>query len=213
MDKIVAIYKPQGATSFDVVSRVRRITGEKKVGHAGTLDPLAEGVLVVGIGAGTKKMAEHVAKEKEYQARVCLGATTATDDREGDITRISERVPEENEVVECVRSFVGNIKQKPPVYSAIKVKGVPAYKRVRRGEEVSLGLREVEIKEIEILSYVYPEIELRIVTGPGVYIRSFARDIGACLNVGGYLKGLVRTRVGEYGIANALAFDELEENL
>ena len=202
---IFAVHKPMGMTSHDVVDRVRRITGEKKVGHAGTLDPMAEGVLVVAVGRdSTKKISQEVQKEKEYEARVIFGATSDTDDAEGEIIEsFNARACSLDEVVRCVEKFEGAIEQMPPVYSAIKVGGVPAHRRVRRGQQVELRPRSVYIKDIEILSYEYPELRLRVVCGPGVYIRSLARDIGSCLGVGGYLGGLVRTRVGEYTLDNA----------
>lgn len=198
--RIFAIYKPKGITSHDVVNAVRTHTGEKRVGHAGTLDPLAEGVLVIGVGReATKKLAEVVKKEKEYMAEITLGVTSTTDDEEGEKTEQKvARIPTREDIENVVESFSGAIQQVPPVYSAVKIKGEEAYKRVRRGEEVTLKPRAVEVKEIEILKYEFPLLKLRVVTGPGVYIRGLARDIGEKLGVGGYCSQLKRTRVGNF---------------
>lgn len=198
-------------TSHDVVDVVRRVTGEQRVGHAGTLDPLASGVLVVGVGrAATKQLATVVAKDKEYVATIELGATTETDDAEG--ARLEHEVthrPVIEDISRVIADFVGEILQSPPRYSAIKVKGQPAHRRMRRGEAVELQPRRVTIYEIEIIAYHWPELILRVRTGPGVYIRSLARDIGEGLVVGGYLKELVRTRVGQFRINDAVNVDQM----
>jgi len=214
--KIIAVYKPSGPTSHDIVDRVRRATGVKKVGHAGTLDPLARGVLVVAIGRqATKKIAEIVAKEKEYMAQIKLGMTSMTDDEEGEketvkIPNSKFQIPNESQITKVVREFIGEIEQTPPVYSAVKIKGQEAYKRARRGEDVRMKSRQVEIKEIEILKYEWPVLGIRVVTGAGVYIRSLARDIGEKLGVAGYLVDLERTRVGEFGKEDAVRLEELK---
>lgn len=213
--QIIGVYKPKGPTSHDVIDAVRRITGEKKVGHAGTLDPLASGVLVIGIGRpATKRLADEVKKEKEYIGVVRLGATSTTDDAEGNLQQAEidiDAIPSRTDVEGAIRTFEGTIEQIPPIYSAIKVKGTPAHRRVRSGEEVELKARKVEIKEIEVLDYTWPTLELRAITGPGVYIRSLARDIGESLGVGGYLQELERTRVGEYTKEEALSLEELKK--
>ena len=212
---IVAVLKPKGPTSHDIIDEIRLITGEQKVGHAGTLDPLASGVLVVGIGReATKKLNEIVQKEKEYIASVRLGVTSTTDDEEGLKHEVEvKEIPEDKKISLSVRRFVGSINQTPPVYSAVKVGGQESYKRARRGEEVKLRSREVEIKEIEILEYRWPILKLRVVTGPGVYIRSLARDIGAALGTGGYLAELERTRVGEFTKEKAISVGNLKTYL
>ncbi len=211
MIDLVAINKPKGPTSFRIVAQVRRITGIKKVGHAGTLDPLASGVLVVAVGReATKKIAETVAKEKEYVADIRLGQVSSTDDEEGEKTLISERRPEESEIMQVINKFVGEIQQVPPQFSAIKIAGQPAYKSARKGEELKLAARSVIIKEIELLSYNYPDLKIRVVTGPGVYIRSLARDIGAVLKTGAYMSDLIRTRVGDFRIENAVTIEEFK---
>ncbi|MDP3989034.1 MAG: tRNA pseudouridine(55) synthase TruB [bacterium] len=212
MGRIVAIHKPVGMTSHDVIDRVRAVTKERRVGHAGTLDPAAEGVLVVAIGRdATKQLSSVVAKEKEYCATIKFGATSSTDDREGAIKEgIVRTTPSRVDVELCIKRFVGTVMQVPPAYSALKVKGVPAYARARRGEVVVLGPRSVHIYTIDIVSYEYPVLVVRVVCGPGVYIRSLARDIGECLGVGGYLLSLLRTRVGDFTIEEAIAIDALK---
>ena len=207
---IVGIYKPKGPTSHDIVDQVRKITGEKKVGHAGTLDPLAEGVLVIAVGRqSTKKISTIVKKEKEYIAQVKLGETSTTDDEEGEKTKQEVSTnPGLNDIEKVLPQFIGQIQQIPPVYSAIKVKGKKAYQEARKGKLMQLEPRQVEIKEIELFNYDWPYLELRVVTGPGVYIRSLARDIGQALQVGGYLASLKRTRVGDYTIDLAKSVKE-----
>ncbi len=204
--------KPKGLTSNAALNRLRRAAGTKKIGHAGTLDPLAEGVLVVGIGReATKQLAKEVAKEKEYIASVTLGMTSATDDEEGEkMARTAYVIPAEKEIQGVLQKFVGNILQTPPLYSAVKVKGKEAYKRVRKGEEIKLEPRQVIIKSITLESYEWPLLVLKVITGPGVYIRSLARDVGQALGTGAYLSGLVRTRVGQWTIKDALSLAEAE---
>jgi tRNA pseudouridine55 synthase len=201
MEKIFAVWKPKGPTSHDIVNRVRRMTGERRVGHAGTLDPLAEGILVIAVGReATKTLGNIVGKDKEYLARIKLGEESSTDDEEGDkkIVEVKPRHIVVEDIQEVLRQFMGEIFQTPPVYSAVKVSGKPAHRRVRKGEKVELAPRKIFIREIELLSYHWPHLELRVVTGPGVYIRALARDVGRVLGVGGYLAGLVRTRIGEF---------------
>lgn len=229
MKNIFSIYKPKGPTSHDIINKVRRATGVKKVGHAGTLDPLASGVLVIGVGReATKRLGDVVKKEKEYIASIKLGVTSTTDDEEGekkaptpegrgpdspgDVGEIKE-IPSLENVKKVLNEFEGLIKQIPPIYSAIKIKGKPAHRRVRQGEDIKLEAREVEIKKIEIVGYKWPILELKVVTGPGTYIRALARDIGEKLGVGGYLADLERTRVGEFGIEKAIRVEDLKEKL
>lgn len=196
---IVAVYKPKGPTSHDIVNAVRRITGEKRVGHAGTLDPLASGILVVGIGReATKKLTLVVNKEKEYVVTIKLGVTSTTGDEKGDKTSIKGLVVSIKEIQNVLTKYIGVISQVPPAYSAVKVDGKEAYKYARKGQEVELKPRNVLIKEIEVMAYSWPLLRLRVVTGPGVYIRALARDIGKSLGTGAYVSSLERTRVGEY---------------
>lgn len=211
---IFAVYKPKGPTSNDVLQELRRRTGVKKIGHAGTLDPLASGVLVVGIGReATKQLGTIVKKEKEYRAKIRLGMTSTTDDEEGrkKETKVS-KIPKSKEVKGVVLKFKGEILQTPPIYSAVKVSGREAYKLARKGKIPKLESRKVEIKEIDILKYQWPYLELKVVTGPGVYIRSLARDIGKELKTGGYLAELERTRVGEYTKEDAIIGSRIKLN-
>lgn len=215
---IFAIYKPVGITSHDVVNIVRKKTGVKRVGHGGTLDPLAQGVLVIAVGReNTKKLYEYVKGEKEYVAEIKLGFESTTDDEEGEKIEINIKLkPTLEEVEQTLKKFVGKIKQVPPIYSAIKIMGKPAYKLARAlqgrtlpgpdpaTEKIKLEPRIVEIKEIKLLLYKYPVIQLKVTTGPGVYIRSLARDLGEKLATGGYLKSLIRTKVGEFTLENSL---------
>lgn len=209
MEGIFGVYKPFGMNSHTVVNIVRRKTGEKRVGHGGTLDPLAEGVLVIAVGReNTKNLNTYVKGEKEYIAEVFLGANSTTDDEEGEkeIVKV-ETQPSLDKVETVIKLFIGNIMQTPPVYSSIKINGKPAHRRVRKGQTVEMKPREVFVKDIEILSYDFPILKLKVTTGPGVYIRSLARDIGKNLNTGGYLKSLIRTRVGEFTIENTITLD------
>ncbi|MDO8598580.1 MAG: tRNA pseudouridine(55) synthase TruB [bacterium] len=240
MRNTLAIWKPKGPTSHDIVDAVRRITGERRVGHAGTLDPMAEGILVIGIGReATRKLAEVVGQEKEYMAIVQFGATSTTDDAEGAITPTlslrgangDEAIPgsgvtafpsvARDDIEKTLQQFIGHIEQVPPAYSAVKVRGKPAHRRARRGEVVTLQPRTVEIKAIELLEYTPPPtpplqegerpgatLKLRVVCGPGTYIRALARDIGAALGVGGYLTALTRMRVGTYTKDTALTIEQ-----
>lgn len=232
LSRILAIWKPKGPTSHDVVDAVRRITGERRVGHAGTLDPMAEGVLVIGIGReATKRLREITDTEKEYIATTQFGATSSTDDAEGEITPVSslrgaksdEAIPRDT-IEETLKQFIGRIEQVPPAYSAVKVRGQPAHRRMRRGEEIELKPRIVEIKQIKLLEYAPPPtpplkegegrggtLTLHVVCGPGTYIRALARDIGRVLGVGGYLTALERTRVGAFTKADALTIEQFRE--
>jgi tRNA pseudouridine55 synthase len=210
---IYPIYKPVGISSQQAVQIVKGQFPEgEKVGHAGTLDPMAEGVLVVAIGRlFTKKLSDVVAKEKEYIATITLGATSTTDDKEGDITvHDHAKAPSVGKILRLPKDFTGTFEQIPPAYSAIKVNGKEAYKRVRKGEDLEMEPREVTIKDFEELEYEYPTLVIRVVTGPGVYIRALARDIGQELGVGGYLSSLVRTRVGKFTEQIALDLDNIE---
>jgi tRNA pseudouridine55 synthase len=213
MENIFAVYKPKGLTSHDIIDEIRKITGIRKVGHAGTLDPLARGVLVVGVGReATKKLSEIVAKEKEYAAIIKLGEESETDDEEGRKIVKDVKLAVNVEIIKnVVKRFVGKIMQVPPVYSALKIKGKPAHRRVRSGEDINLKPREVEIKEIEVIEYEWPFLKIRVITGPGVYIRALARDIGKKLGVGGYLYDLERIRVGKFKKENAIDISKIDK--
>lgn len=208
------MYKPAGMTSHDVVDVVRKKTGEQRVGHAGTLDPAARGVLVIGVGReSTRTLHAETAKEKEYVARIFFGAVSTTDDAEGVITThaVTEQ-PDTEAVRKVIQQYIGHIQQLPPVYSALKVRGVPAHRRVRRGEQVTLAPRTVCIKNIILIEYAWPWVTLRVTCGPGVYIRALARDMGAALGTGAYLADLERTRVGAYTADAAVRLEQLDKN-
>jgi tRNA pseudouridine55 synthase len=206
-----AVYKEEGMTSHDVVDAIRRLTGEKRVGHAGTLDPYARGVLVIGVGrAATKRLGSIAGTEKEYVTRIRLGWRSTTDDREGRKEEVTvSHVPSQERVRDALKSFEGVTDQRPPVFSAIKVSGRPAYKLARKKKHVDLPARQVEAKQIELLSYAWPFVEVRLVTGPGYYVRSLARDLGDALGTGGYMEELERTRVGTYTKEQAVRLSDL----
>ncbi len=169
------------------------------MGHAGTLDPLASGILVVGIGKGTKKLKEAAGAEKEYVAKIKFGERSATDDGEGEKEICAvEEIPKLDDVERAIGKFIGNIDQVPSDYSAAKVGGVHAYRLARKGKETHLQSRAVKIFSIEIMKYDWPFLDARVVTGPGVYVRALARDLGEALSVGGYIAELTRTRVGDF---------------
>ncbi|MBI3273780.1 MAG: tRNA pseudouridine(55) synthase TruB [Candidatus Colwellbacteria bacterium] len=208
MDKgIFAVYKAKGITSHDVIDRIRKITGERRVGHGGTLDPAASGVLVVGVGREYTKKLHQILKhsEKVYRAKIRLGATSSTDDAEGQIYEVQpHKIPAIEELRPLVKRFEGEIEQIPPAFSAIKIKGKKAYELARKGITPKLKPRKVFIKKIKLVSYQWPFLDLEITCGSGVYIRSLARDIGKALGVGAYLQELQRTRVGEFTLKDAL---------
>jgi len=213
---ILNILKPKGLTSHDVIDRVRRITKERRVGHAGTLDPLAQGVLVVAVGRESTKKLEPLLKgtDKEYIVTIELGKTSTTDDAEGkidisgDISTISEA-----KVLSTLQGFTGEIEQVPPTFSAIKIKGTPAHRLARKGKAVELKKRLVEIKELGLIDFNPPFLTIKAVVSSGTYIRSLARDIGKTLGVGGYLKELTRTRVGDFHIEESIPLEELANRL
>ena len=209
---IFGVYKPKGITSHDVVGIVRKKTGVKRVGHGGTLDPLAEGVLVIAVGReNTKKLNEYVKGEKEYIAEIFLGANSTTEDAQGEKEIVNVKIiPTKDKIDKMIKLFIGKIQQTPPLYSSKKIAGKPAHRRMRKGETVEMKSREVWIKNIEVLSFEFPIIKLKVTTGPGVYIRSLAHDIGEKLNTGGYLKSLIRTRVGEFTIENSKKIEEFK---
>ncbi len=211
---LVAVYKEEGMTSHGVVNTLRKLTGKKRIGHAGTLDPYAKGVLVVGIGrAATRQLGQVAGTEKEYITRIRLGMRSTTDDREGKIEEAHFlQIPSEDDVRRVLRRFTGIIPQRPPIFSAIKVGGRAAYKLARAKRHVELQVRQVEAKEIELLEYSWPCVRVRLVTGPGFYVRSLARDLGEALGTGGYVIELERTRVGTYTKEQAVRLSELAQS-
>ncbi len=210
---ILLIDKQKGWTSFDVVAKVRGILHEKKVGHAGTLDPNATGLLIIGTGADTKKLGEITKNtRKTYDAEIILGATSTTDDVDGIITaKDSPTLVGVAEIKKVLKQFEGEQMQIPPQYSAIKIKGKKSYDQARKGIEVKLEPRAVNIYKIELVKYEYPTIKITCEVSPGTYIRSLARDIGQKLITGAYLKELRRTRVGEYTVQKAVSLQQLQQ--
>ncbi len=206
---IVSINKPPGITSFDAVSRIRRATGVRRVGHAGTLDPFAEGVLVVGIGrAATRRLGEFVQQEKEYLAQVVLGVVTDTYDPTGQVLEQNPfEHPGEERIGEVMGRFVGWIEQIPPPFSAVKVGGMKLYKAARRGIRLEGKPRKVNIKLCELTGLTPDGFEMRVVCSRGTYIRSMAYDIGRELGCGAHLGRLVRTRIGGFTLDQAERLD------
>lgn len=218
MDGIFVIDKPQGVTSHDVVARVRRIirrpspAPKDKVGHAGTLDPMATGVLPVVVGSATRLVEYLSDADKEYRAVVMLGATSDTYDREGTITPTPDFVAPSTEAVErALEAFRGEIEQVPPMHSALKVGGKKLYELARQGVEIERKARRVTISRLEIEGYSPPTLKILIECTKGTYIRSLAYDLGAALGTGAYLYGLVRTRVGSFTLEDAITLEALEE--
>ncbi len=215
MDGILLIDKPSGWTSFDVVARVRgqikRETGLKKpkVGHTGTLDPLATGLLIIVVGSYCKRASEFSGMDKVYKVTMKLGETSTTGDNEGIKTAISAEKPTEEALEAVLSRFTGNVMQTPPIYSAIKVNGQRAYKLAREGKEVKLESRPVTIYSITEVSYAYPEVKFTTKVSSGTYIRSLVEDIGKELGTGAYMSELRRTEVGEYVVADAQGMADL----
>ncbi|MFW6390134.1 MAG: tRNA pseudouridine(55) synthase TruB [Halanaerobiales bacterium] len=209
---IINILKPSGKTSFQVVYCVRRILSCRKAGHTGTLDPSARGVLPICLGKATKVIPYIPEEEKEYLAEIVLGKTTDTLDAEGKILSENEewKKIKKIHIEETIKKFTGNIKQIPPMYSAIHHKGKRLYKLARQGKEVEREARDVIIKEIELLELDLPIIKLRILCSKGTYIRTLADDMGRELNCGAYLSKLTRSKSGPFLIENAVTLDELD---
>ena len=211
---IILIDKPVGLSSFGVVARVRRRlsveAGKKvKVGHTGTLDPFATGLLILLANKATKLSNQFLKLDKWYEATIWLGKTSTTGDPEGEITdQHVEVIPTAEEVKTVVSEFVGKITQTVPVFSAVKINGQRAYQLARRGEAVSMPTRQIEIYSLEILSYNYPELIIRTHVSSGTYIRTLGEDIGKALGVGAYLTALRRTQVGDYQIKNAVKLSD-----
>jgi tRNA pseudouridine55 synthase len=206
---LLLLDKPSGMTSRDVVDRVQRwFPRGTKIGHTGTLDPLATGVLVICFGKATR-LAEYVQRmAKTYRAGILLGSRSDTDDLDGAITPgPGTQAPERTTVAACLQGFVGNIEQVPPAFSAAKVEGRRAYSLARRGREVPLAARQVQIHGIDLLQYEYPRLLIEVRCGKGTYIRSLARDLGNRLGCGGLIETLRRSRVGPFPVENAVSLD------
>ncbi len=203
--RVLLIDKELDWTSFDVVRKIRNQIRIKKVGHAGTLDPLATGLLIVCTGKFTKRINEYMAREKEYTGTITLGATTPTYDLESQPENFKPYSHlTETDIRDCARRFTGSLLQVPPAHSAIKINGKRVYELARKGEEVRLEPRPVTIYEFEITAIRLPELDFKVVCSTGTYIRSLANDVGADLGCGGYLSALRRTRIGEFGVEDAI---------
>lgn len=215
----MVVDKPGGWTSHDVVARMRRLAGTRKVGHAGTLDPMATGVLIVGIGRATRLLGHIAATDKSYDATIRLGQSTVTDDAEGELTGTSSAGHlVVDDIRRAVTDFVGDIDQVPSSVSAVKVDGVRSYARVRSGEDVVLKARRVTVASFEVLGVRRPtadlvDVDVSVTCSTGTYIRSLARDLGQGLGVGGHLTSLRRTRVGGFAISTARTLEQLEAEL
>lgn len=206
------IDKPSGWTSFDVVNKIRRLAKVRKVGHAGTLDPLATGLLILCTGKLTKRISEYMAQEKEYKGNLTLGAVTPTYDLESEPEDPKDASQIGMETLDAAASaFRGEIWQVPPVHSAIKVDGKRVYELARKGKEVKLDPRKVFVKEFEITDKEGPVVGFRVVCSTGTYIRSLANDLGAAIGCGAYLSSLCRTRIGEFRLDQAMDMKGAEE--
>lgn len=216
--EIIPVYKPYTWTSFQIVNKVRYHLSKKygikrfKVGHAGTLDPLATGVLLLCTGKATKRIEELQKHTKEYEAEITLGATTPSYDMEHpvDATFPYEHITREM-VENTLKQFIGDIAQRPPLFSACKVDGKRAYDLARKGSDMQLEPKQIRIDNIELLEYELPKIRIRVTCGKGTYIRSLARDIGEALESGAYLSELTRTRVGEFKLTDCIKIEAIEE--
>ncbi|MBQ2695649.1 tRNA pseudouridine(55) synthase TruB [Candidatus Saccharibacteria bacterium] len=216
-NQIILIDKPAGISSFGVVAKVRKKLTQEfghkvKVGHTGTLDPFATGLLILLSGKMTKKSNEFLKLDKVYEATLKLGYTSTTGDPEGEITEyddcepsmLKNGIPDFSAIESCLANFIGEITQTPPKFSAIKINGQRAYKLARKGRDFEIPSRKVEIYSIEIISYSYPELTIRTHVSSGTYIRTLAEDIGQKLGTGAYLTALRRTKIGKYGVKNAV---------
>ena len=213
MEELILIDKPAGISSFGVVARVRRKLRDRegkkvKVGHTGTLDPFATGLLILLAGKATKRSDEFLKKDKEYEATIHLGKTSTTGDIEGEITNVSDKIPTLEEVEDACKKLTGEISQTVPVYSAVKINGERAYKLARKGKTVKMPTRKVTIYSLEIISYSYPELKIKTKVSSGTYIRTLGEDLGKNLGTGAYLTALRRTKIANYKVKEALKLDE-----
>jgi tRNA pseudouridine55 synthase len=217
-DGLVVVDKPSGMTSHDVVARVRRLAGTRRVGHAGTLDPMATGVLVLGINRATRLLGHLTLTEKGYDATIRLGATTVTDDAEGGVVATADASSVTDEqLASGVAALTGDLQQVPSAVSAVKIDGKRAYKRVREGEDVVLPPRPVTVRVFDVLATrrdgSLVDVDVHVECSSGTYVRALARDLGSALGVGGHLTALRRTRVGPYALDAARSLHDLAEDL
>lgn len=213
-DGLLVVDKPAGLTSHDVVARGRRLAGTRKVGHAGTLDPMATGVLVLGVGRATRLLGHLALTDKAYDATLRLGTTTVTDDADGEVVEVRDAAGvTDQSLARATATLTGALSQVPSSVSAIKVDGVRSYARVRAGESVELAARAVTVSRFELLARRGDDVDVRVECTTGTYVRALARDLGAALGVGAHLTVLRRTRVGPFDLAQARTLDQLAEQL
>jgi tRNA pseudouridine55 synthase len=215
---VVVVDKPAGWTSHDVVARVRRLAGTRKVGHAGTLDPMATGVLVVGLNKATRLLGYLALDDKAYEADIRLGESTLTDDAEGEVTATADASAlSEHDLAAAVEALTGDLEQVPSAVSAVKVDGRRSYARVRQGEEVALAPRPVHVSAFDVLAVRRDgervDVDVTVACSSGTYVRALARDLGDALGVGGHLTRLRRTRVGDFDLSQAATLEDLERDL
>jgi tRNA pseudouridine55 synthase len=208
-DRVILVDKPAGITSFGVVARVRRKLSQQfghkvKVGHTGTLDPFATGLMIIVTGKECRNAGQYSKLDKVYEATIRLGQTSTTGDPEGELTSVSDKIPTIDEINSALQSFVGEITQRPPIYSAIKINGERAYKLARKGETVEMPERVVSVFSLELIDYTYPELRVRVHVSSGTYIRTLAEDIGRSLKTGAYCSQLRRTVISSWSIDDAL---------
>lgn len=226
MDDIILIDKPAGWTSFDVVAKIRGclraryaergIKPTKKqlrVGHSGTLDPFATGLLIILLGEACKRADEFLKLDKVYEATLRLGQTSTTGDPEGELVTVSDARPDKPVIQDTLKSFIGQIDQVPPVYSAIKIDGERAYNLARKGKAVDMPTRQVIVHSLELLGYEYPEVKIRVHVSSGTYIRTLAEDIGKALKTGAYCRQLRRIRIDKYAVEDATTVEILCSSL
>lgn len=211
-DGILLIDKPVAMTSFGVVARIRRVLSQQqgkkvKVGHTGTLDPFATGLMIIVVGKECKNAGMYSKLDKIYEATIQLGQNSTTGDPEGELTNISDHQPTQADIEQTLTQFVGTIMQRPPIYSAIKVNGERAYKLAREGRPVEVPERQVVVHSIELVTYAYPQLTIRAHVGSGTYIRTLSEDIGAALGTGAYCTQLRRTQIDTWSITEAQTLD------
>lgn len=209
--RVLLVDKPLSWTSFDVVNKIRKKLGIKKVGHAGTLDPLATGLLIICTGKKTREIEQYMGLDKTYTGSMILGAESPSGDLETEPVPVADPSKlQEDQIREAARAFTGEITQVPPAHSAVKVGGIPAYRLARKGKAVELKPRTVYIREFEITAINLPEVSFSVTCSKGTYIRSLVRDFGTHLKVGAYLSALRRTRIGDFRIEDARTIEAIE---
>jgi len=215
IDSILLIDKPAGMTSFGVVARVRRVLSQQqgvkkvKVGHTGTLDPFATGLMILVIGKECKNAGSYSKLDKVYEATIRLGQTSTTGDPEGEITDVSGAVPTQSAVTETLKKFVGEITQRPPIYSAININGQRAYDLARAGKQFEIPERQITIHSLELVDYSYPDVKIRTHVSSGTYIRTLAEDIGKTLGTGAYCSQLRRTSIAKWSVDQAQPLSDM----